>query len=364
MTWCRVSAARVGKTVAAAVLVTLVAFPATPTVAREAVSTLEAYSESVAEAHDASVRVLADDSVTADEAAELSDLTGSILPDGQLVSMGEDNVVVVDNSVLTSLAERLGAASDSASRVEIAEDMRGHLAAQIVAVGEPSAPVPSDPEALGVLLSEQQVQARNPMSEWFAQFVDRLGEMLMGWWDGAGATPAVASTLRIVTIVLLALMALGLAWMLLRVIIHLRAGTAKRAAAPRRVDDAAIIAAAEGLPDDALGHADALAAGEHWRDAVRALFGGAARELVTAGYLIEAHRRTNGELLLEIRPAAPHVYEPLAALCDVFERAWYGHHEPGSEGYASAREDFTRVLERLAEEHPLPPTDTAGGDAS
>ena len=358
MTWRRVSSARAEKAAAAAVLVALLAFPAVPSGAREAVSTLESYSASVAEAHEASVRVLADDTVTAAEASELSGLTLSILPDGQLVSMGEGAVVVVDNSVLTSLSERLGAASDARSRIEIAKDMRGHLAAQIMAVGEPSAVVPSDPEALGVLLSEQQVQARNPASEWFAEFVDRLGEMLLGWWDGAGATPAVASTLRIVTVVLLALMALGLAWMLLRVIVHLRAGTTRRAGPSRRAVDEAIVAAAEGLPADVLAHADTLAAGKHWRDAVRALFGGAARELVLAGYVIDAHRRTNGELLLEIRPAAPHVYEPLAALCAVFERAWYGHHDPGPVGYAGAREEYARVLGQLAA------GDDAGGEAS
>lgn len=335
-----------------------------PAAAHEAISTLEEYSANVAEVHDTSVRVLADDSVTAAEASELSELTLGMLPDGQMVSMGEGNVVAVDNAVAASLAERLRAASDERARTEIAEDLRGHLAAQVVAVGEPGTVVPSDPDALDVLLSEQQVQARNPASEWFADFVNRLGEMLMGWWEGAGVTPAVAGTLRVVTIVLLTLMALGLAWMLLRIVIHLRAGTAKRTAAPRPADDAAIIAAAEGLPDDVLAHADALAAGGQWRDGVRALFGGAARELVTAGYVIEAHRRTNGELLLEIRPAAPHVYEPLARLCGVFEMAWYGHHEPGSEGYASARDEYAQVLARLAEEPAPASADRAGGDAS
>jgi len=335
-----------------------------PASAREAVSTLDEYEESVSKAFELSRMVLADDSVTAEEARNLSDLVGSLLPESQLVSMGADDVMTVDNTVISSLATRLGVATDSSSRTEIAQDIEGHLAAQVIAVGEPGATVGSDTAALEALLSEQQIQERNPMSEWFAALVDRLGEFLMGWWDSAGANPAVASTLRIVTIVMLTLMALGLLWMLVRIVMHLRAGTSKRAARPRMAGDAAIVAAAEGLPVDALAHADELAAREHWRDAVRALFGGAARELVAAGYILEAHRRTNGELLLEIRPAAPHVYEPLAALCALFERAWYGHHEPGGDGYTLAREEFTRVLERLAEEPPAPVTDTAQGGAS
>jgi len=355
VTWHRATAARAGSAALAALLVALWVLPTQPSAAREAISTLESYSASIAEAHDMSVRVLADESVTAAEADELSELTLSILPAHRLVSMGEQ-VIEVDNTVLTSLAERLGAARDARSRTEIAEDLQGNLAAQAVAVGEPGTAVPADPEALDELLNEQRIQERSAMSEWLAALVERIGEMLLGWWDGAGASPAVAGTLRVVTIVLLTLMALGLAWMLLRVVIQLRAGTAKRAAAPRYADDAAIVAAAEGLPDDVLAHADSLAHAEQWRDAVRALFGGAARELVHAGYIIEAHRRTNGELLLEIKPAAPHVYEPLAALCGAFERAWYGHHEPGSEGYALARAEYARVLEQLAAE-----SDKGGG---
>ncbi|MDO8987355.1 MAG: DUF4129 domain-containing protein, partial [Coriobacteriia bacterium] len=188
-----------------------------------------------------------------------------------------------------------------------------------------------------------------PISEYFARLVERLGEWLTKWWGSAADTPGSLATLRTVTIVVLVLLALGLMWMLLRIIVNLRRGTARRGTRPRLPRDVAIIEAAQDLPEDALAHADALAQQGLWREAVRALFGGAARELVGAGYILEAHRRTNGELLLEIRPTAPLVYEPLAALCALFERAWYGHHDPGSTGFAEARIFFSQVLERLTQ---------------
>ncbi len=318
-------------------------------------STLREYRARVGQAHELVVTAADEASLTDAEARELSEDVTTLLPPTERVSMDEREVVV-DNSVLTSLALRLASDLAPSERASVLEDMEDHLAALVSSAGEPGKAVPADQEALDGLLSEQQIQQRNPISEWFAKVVERIGEFLLNWWDTTGNAPGVSSTLRAVTYTVLALLLAGLIWMLVRVIMYLRSGTSKRAARPRLANELAIVEAAQDLPEDALAHADALASGLQWRDAVRALFGGAARELVAAGYVLEAHRRTNGELLLEIKPAAPHVYGPVAKLCASFERAWYGHHDPGPAGFADARVLYEQVLVKLA----APPS--PGGD--
>ncbi len=316
--------------------------------AHAADDTLDSYTDRVARAASVVDDAVTDTSVSAEEANAVSAEVASLLPETERVTMPGGEVVTVDNTVLASLAERLATQDSHAKRVRILEDMQGHLAALSVSAGEPGEAVPQDADALDALLADQVKESRNPVSEWFAALVDRLGEFILKLWDSSEATPGGASTMRIATIVVLVGLALGLLWMLVRVVMSLRSGTARKPARPRLASDEVVVEAALGLPADALAHADELASREEWRDAVRALFGGAARSLVETGYIVETHRRTNGELLLEIRPAAPHVYEPLAALCAVFERAWYGHHDPGATGFATARDEYLRVLDRLA----------------
>lgn len=311
-------------------------------------ATLREYTARLDQAHDAVREALDVPTITPENAEELSVRVLELLPPSESVRQVDD-VVVVDNSVLTSMAQRLPEEEAASERRRIVEDMDAHLAALVSAAGTPGAAVPSDPAALETLLADQQIQERNPLSELFASLVDRLGTWLLSWFDAASVSPETSSVVRIVSIILFAALALGLGWMLFRVVMYLRSGTTRRSARPVLTQGTAIVAAAEGLPEDALAHADELADAGLWRDAVRALFGGAARDLVAAGYVIEAHRRTNGELLIEIRPTAPRVYEPLAALCVEFERSWYGHHDPGADGFAKARELYTSVSARLGE---------------
>ncbi|MDP2233725.1 MAG: DUF4129 domain-containing protein [Actinomycetota bacterium] len=324
-------------------------------------SNLDEYAGRIGEARGLVVLAARDSSLDASEAKVLSEKVDALLPGTERVSMGS-NTVVVDNSVLASLTKRLASRSDSTSRAEIVQDMEEHLAALVSSAGVKGDPVPVNSKALGDLLAERQAETRNPISEYFARLVERLGEWLTKWWGSTADTPGVSSTFRTVTIVVLVLLALGLIWMIFRIIVNLRRGTARRGTRPRLPSDIALIEAAQDLPEDALAHADALAQQGLWREAVRALFGGAARELVTAGYILEAHRRTNGELLLEIRPTAPMVYKPLAALCALFERAWYGHHDPGSTGFDEARILFSQVLERLTQA-PGAPEASDGGES-
>lgn len=332
----------------AASVAIIVACVCVPGVARAQDATLREYTVRVNDAADV-VRAARDvPTITPENAKELSARVLELLPPTESVKQVDD-VVLVDNSVLASLAERLATEEAASERRRIAEDMDAHLAALVSATGTPGNAVPADPAALKTLLADQKVQERNPLSEYFASLVDRLGAWLMNWFDTASVSPETSSVVRIVSIVLFAALALGLLWMAFKVVAHLRSGTSRRTPRPVLAEDSAIVAAAEGLPDDALAHADELAVRGQWRDAVRALFGGAARDLVAAGYVIEAHRRTNGELLLEIRPTAPEVYEPLAALCVEFERSWYGHHEPGAEGFDRSRELYISVSTRLVD---------------
>lgn len=316
-----------------------------PALARD--SSLDDYASRVGEARGLVVLAARDSSLDASEAKTLSQKVDALLPETERVSMG-GNTVVVDNSVLASLSKRLANRSDSTSRADIVQDMEEHLGALVSSAGVAGEPVPVNSEALGDLLAERQAETRNPISEYFARLVERLGEWLTKWWGSAADTPGASSTLRTVTIVVLVMLAAGLAWMLVRIIVNLRRGTSRRGTRPRLPRDIAIIEAAEDLPEDVLAHADELAGQGLGREAVRALFGGAALKLVAAGYILQAHRRTNGELLLEIRPTAPLVYEPLAALCALFERAWYGHHDPGATGFDEARVAYLQVLEQLS----------------
>jgi len=334
--------------VALSLAIVIVACALAPSSALAQDATLRDYTTRVNEAHDAVRKELDRPTITPENAKEVSAQVRELLPATESVKQVDD-VVLVDNSVLTSLAERLAKEETASERRRITEDMAVHLESLVAVAGKPGNAVPSDPAALETLLSDQQIQERNPLSEFFASLVDRLGTWLMSWFDSASMSPQTSSVVRIVSIVLFAALALGLMWMVIRVIVHLRSGTARKGPRPVLVDAPAIVAAAEGLPDDALAHADELAGRGQWRDAVRALFGGAARELTEAGYVIEAYRRTNGELLLEIRPTAPRVYEPLAALCSEFERSWYGHHDPGAQGFDRARVLFASVLTRLGE---------------
>ncbi|TLM72997.1 MAG: DUF4129 domain-containing protein, partial [Actinobacteria bacterium] len=88
------------------------------------------------------------------------------------------------------------------------------------------------------------------------------------------------------------------------------------------------------------------------RDAVRALFGGAARTLVERGVVPQTRTRTDGELLADVSRAAPPVAPPLSELTGAFELAWYGHVEPGEDGYAGARGAYERTLAEVGEMRP------------
>jgi len=122
------------------------------------------------------------------------------------------------------------------------------------------------------------------------------------------------------------------------------------------------VAAAADLPTDALGYAESLAASGAHREAVRALYGGAARHLVDTGAVTRMRTRTNLEMLRDVAAAAPDLAGPFEALTREFERDWYGHADPGSAGFERARCEYGRIVDAAAAAGPEAPDAPEAGD--
>lgn len=291
--------------------------------------------------------------VSAREASDVSARVAALLPDGQRVSVpgGE---VAVDASVVGALASQLGAARTDVSRERALEALRAQLDSLAgSAEGLPGAgvraDVRSDPDALRELLARHQGGRRAVLGEEIAK---RLQQALEWIADGLGSllTPArelrLSVTAWVVTSIVLAAFLAFVAW---RVAVALRASVSRRRAAASLAEvGVPVVAAAEGLPDDALAYAEELAAAGRYREAVRALFGGAARALVEEGLIAQTRTRTDSELLAEVEPVAPSAHPPLALLTRAFEFAWYGHADPGRHGFDEARGRYVEVLSAVA----------------
>ncbi len=308
--------------------------------------TLEEYSANVSEAHDLAAN--APTAMTQRQGTDLAIAINTLVP-GTVEVETPEGALDVDNSVTRALVASLDAADAPTDRAEIAAEIEAHLASMVRVLGEPGVSVEQDPEALSRLLSERVPQTRSPLSEFIGRLVERLGILLEKWWSTIGASPGASATLTTITIAVVVVLILILMWLLVRVILRARAGSQRRPAPLEAISSAdAVIEAARDLPPDALAYADECAGRGEMREAVRALFGGAARELQEAGFIVEVHMRTNRELLLEVRPRSQATYEPLEALSRTFERAWYGHHAVAPEEYAVARTWFLGVRDALA----------------
>ena len=261
-------------------------------------------------------------------------------------------IVEANHTLVRSLVAQLDSADTAEERTEIVEQLDAQLTSLASAVGRPGEAVPEDSAALAELTGEQPVQSRTSFQKALAELIDRLGRWLQKWWESLGASPGARTTLTTLTVAFVVAMALFLAVVLARLAVRLRAGYQKPEAGGGGLAAAgdAIVEAARDLPADALAYADERAAAGDLREAVRALFGGAARGLQEAGFIITARTRTNRELLLEVRPRSEAVHAPLEALSREFERAWYGHRDVSEEGYSASRERFVEIRTRLAEQ--------------
>jgi hypothetical protein len=347
---------RHGKRLTAALALVLLAALVVPVAASAAdgPSTFVDYHRRVNAAYDYGSRALPDAWRTERSAQDAAAQINTYLPGAEEVRVGT-RTIDVDNSILRSLVARLDSSKSAPERRDTVAEIQAHLGSLKLAVDEGSGAAPSDRALLGRLLARSDLSSRPTVADAFAKLIDRITQWLTDWFARLmrrkGAATASDVGLGIVFVALAAL----LVFAAVQVIRSISASVARHdeRILAERAADAAVVSAAEGLPPDALGYAEQLAAEGRFREAVRALFGGAARTLVDLGLLRSTRTRTNAELLADLEPVAPPVLPPLTTLSDDFERAWYGHADPGEAGFDAARERYRESLrsaQRLAEQ--------------
>lgn len=318
-----------------------------PAPARAAeVSSLDEYRRRLVTAHEYAVDGLEAGAWRTERSSQdLATLLDRFLPGTERVRVG-GRIIDVDNSVLRSLVASLEFSKTAEERRETLVAVESHLGSLRLAVADAADVGASDPALLAKLLARPDLSSRPTLSDGIARLLDRVTRWLQDWFarvmNRRGAATATDVALGAVFVALAAL----LAFAFVQVWRSISASVARHdeRVMTERAEDAAVVAAAEGLPADALAYADTLAAEGRFREAVRALFGGAARTLVDLGLLRSTRTRTNAELLADLAPVAPPVHAPLSELSATFERAWYGHADPGGEGFDAARARYRESL--------------------
>lgn len=342
----RARARRHGETLsrglALALLVALLTVPVAH--AAERISSYDDYRSRVTRTHDAVVA--AKPTVGSSRAAQdLAALVNTLLPGTERVDVGSGEIVEVDNSIVRSLVARLDASNDTAERTDTALSLEEHLGSLASALGDGANVVPANPALLKELLAQPQLSSRLSLQDLLAKWLAKVAEWLTQAFSRVFSRPGSATAVDVVLVVAAAVVVAALlfaAWMVYRNLRNALAAHDRRYLAEARY--APVVAAAEGLPADALSYAEELAAAGRFRDALRALFGGAARALVDRGLLRTTRTRTDAELLRDLAPQAPAVVPPLGDLAERFEYAWYGHVEPGEVGFESARGAYRDAL--------------------
>jgi hypothetical protein len=306
--------------------------------------TADAYAGAVSGARSALARAtprIAGESVARAAAGDVVRL----VPERASVAVGAERIQV-DGSVTHRLAGRLADATDAGARERAAAELDGHLASLESALGRRGAPPADDPAVLTEVLAGIGVRGQSELERTLSELMERLNAALEEFFASLLDTRAAGTGARVAFLVLSGVAALGILALVYTVVRRWLRSTAPRprAVAGVALADGPVVEAAEGLPPDAARYAAEAAAEGRYRDAVRALFGGAARTLVARGVVAHARTRTNAELLADARAARPAIHAPLRALCGVFEPAWYGHGDPGPEGYDIARARFEEVL--------------------
>jgi hypothetical protein len=278
----------------------------------------------------------------------------TLLPGTERVTDGS-RVIEVDNGLLRSLIARLDYSKHPNERRETLENLRDHLDSLRLSVDQAGTPLSGRPQLLRELLARPDLASRPTVADQLGKLMDRLSTWFAEWFQRLLARRGTATASDVALAVVVAALAALLVYAGVRVARAISRSVARHdeRVLAERAADAAVVEAAAGLPPDALGYAESLAAEGRFRDAVRALFGGAARSLVELGLLPQTRTRTNAELLGDLAPVAPPVLPPLAELSATFERAWYGHADPGAEGFAEARERYrtsVRAAERVKRE--------------
>lgn len=265
----------------------------------------------------------------------------------RIASEAERALLAIDDAEGLGLVERLRSARSAEDREAARKDLEARLRT-LAAFGMQG-------EAGGLTHDRallERIMAEEGVSEGAAaqEFLRRIQQQLLDWlervvsrWFGSDAASAGLEAAYYVALAASALVAAWLVWRMLSAM--LGRAPARRSAGSRSTAGQAepVVDAARGLPPDALAYADAEADAGRFREAVRGLFGGAARLLVDRGVIPATRTRTTAEILRDVRERGSAAHGPLAALAGVFEPAWYGHADPGPEGFAAARRAYLEV---------------------
>ena len=279
--------------------------------------------------------------------ATLADSVDALLPRALDVAEGT-RTISVDLSEVTAAAGLVRSAGTALARRDAAGQLGVRLTALRTAVGVVGTATadPADPAALHTLVSALP-RSTNTAEDWLNTQIQKALNWLAGWLDSLGPrgnAPATGAN-RAITLLVLVVPVLLAVFVLVRALrARRRRGAAAAVPAASAAPGAPAVAAAANLPQDALGFAQGLAAAGAHRDAVRALYGGAARHLVEAGAVTRMRTRTNLEMLRDVSAADPELAAPFAALTRDFERAWYGHGDPGAPGFEHARASYERIV--------------------
>lgn len=271
--------------------------------------------------------------------------------DGRAAAMVASEVepvlVAIGDADGRELVERLRTARSAEEREAARKDLEAHLRT-LAAIGahREAGALTHDRALLERIMAEEGVSDGAAAQE----FLRRIQEQVLGWlervisrWFGSDAASAGLEAVYYVALAASSLVAAWLVWRLLSAL--LGRAPARRAAGPWHDGGQAepVVDAARGLPADALAYADAEAGAGRFREAVRALFGGAARLLVERGVIPATRTRTTAEILGDVLERGSAAHAPLAALAALFEPAWYGHADPGPDGFAAARAAYLEV---------------------
>jgi hypothetical protein len=172
--------------------------------------------------------------------------------------------------------------------------------------------------------------------DWVLEMVGRLLAALGG--SGAGG---------IVGLVLLALVVLG---------VIVLAARFSRGLTPSPEVAAAVPGEARRSAAEWRAEADAQERAGAWREAVRSRYRALVADLAARGLVEEVPGRTAGEYRREVGRSLPEAATDFAGATELFEVAWYGRGDAGSQDAAHLRALADRVLRRVG-----PGSRTAGG---
>lgn len=250
-----------------------------------------------------------------------------------------------DLGVLRGLVADLASSDTTRGRSFALDGIQANLASLRASLGDGAGGTrPSDPAALKALLAGRTpgavagTRTDDVIGRWMRDLLARIA----GWLGSSGGLAGGGQWLVWAIVAAAAVLALVV---IVRGVMAGRRGTVRAGARAGSGAGEPVVAAAADLPEDALGFADRLARDGQRRDALRALYGGAARKLVEAGVLRRTRTRTDAELLREARASSPAAAAPLERLTGGFEEAWYGHADPGDEGFRDARAAYGDVLD-------------------